>query len=247
MKGEAVTIQFNQVDVSEPRLLSDSRTQKSSDDTFEDKLQLEQARLGLMFTPFSQFTALFNSTLNFAASQDQAGSGSELYRQQAPDQPSASETSLSQNQFQQETAVSPRIFDSLPLQSSNLKMLQDILARTSWLVPNLEAQPLFAQSFAAGKLLPKFDMQSLIDQLIDQIKLVKDKGRTELSLTMKPAELGEILLTITSRSGIISINIQAETETKKLINDQRAELELALKKAHIRFDEVNVEEVKKHA
>jgi len=244
MKGEAVTIQFIQVDVSEPRLLSDSRTQKSADDTFEDKLQFEQSRLGLMFTPFSQFTALFNSTLNFAASQDQAGS--ELYRQQTPDQTSASETTTSQNQPQQETAVSPKIFDSLPLQSSNLKMLQDILARTSWLVPNLEAQPLFAQSFAAGKLLPKFDMQSLIDQLIDQIKLVKDKGRTELSLTMKPAELGEILLTITSRSGIVSINIQAETETKKLINDQRAELELALKKAHIRFDEVNIEEVKKH-
>lgn len=236
-----MTIQFPQVDTIEPRLYSDSTAQKNADNSFEEKLKFEQARLGLLFSPFSQLESFFLSTLNPAE-----------FKPAVPEPETtepAEQFSLKQNYSNQLDSKSNlaapgvRLFDSLPLQPLNRQFLQKLLSQTNWLVPNLESQPLFAQARLEGKLQPKFDLQFLIDQIIESVNLIKRKGQTELSMNFKPEDLGEILLTLISRSGVVSIQIQASAETKKLIDSRRQELELALKKSHLIFDKITVEEV----
>src|SRR3989338_9011973 len=68
MNGGAVTVNLPLIQTSEPRLYPDAHNQNNSDDTFEQKLQYEQARLGLLFSPFSQLEALFSaSNLNLGS------------------------------------------------------------------------------------------------------------------------------------------------------------------------------------
>ena len=89
-------------------------------------------------------------------------------------------------------------------------------------------------------------MQALIDEIVSQAKLVKDKGKTELSLGLKPADLGEIILTLTSHSGLVAIQITALPESRKLLENNVEELKKALKKAQINFDKITIKEVERH-
>jgi len=114
-------------------------------------------------------------------------------------------------------------------------------------VPNLAAQPELQSAFLAGRLQPSLDLQPLIDQLVEQVRLVRSRGQTEFSLVLKPEELGEIFITLTAHSGIVSIQIKASPETKKLIDSQKSELAAALKKAQVDCDEIKIEEVNKNA
>lgn len=241
-----MTVQFPQIDSAEPRLSPDSCKQTSSDRSFEEKLKLEQARLGLFFSPLARLNSLFSSTFYGGFETTQTQSKEDLYS--FLEQPKVNAQEQYKQNNNQTTPVSnaaPRIFESIPLQSTNRQFLQQLLSQTGWLVPNLEAQPAFYNAFLQGKLQPKLDLQFLIDKIVEQVKLVKGREKTELSLTLKPEELGEILLVLSSRSGVVSISIQASPETKKLIDDQRAELERALKKAKVNFDRVTIQEVEK--
>ena len=129
-------------------------------------------------------------------------------------------------------------------------MLQDLLIKTGWLTPNIAARPDMLLAQLDGKLLSKIDLQYLVDQIVNQVKMVQAKGKTELTLGLKQENLGELLLILTIRSGMISIEIQANDEVKKLIQAQLRDLEIALKKAKVRVAEIRVvssEEVSHHA
>ena len=86
----------------------------------------------------------------------------------------------------------------------------------------------------------------LVDEIVKQVSLVKEKGKTQLQLTLQPAELGEITLTLTLVSGALQVAICALPETRKLIDSRRDELEQALKKLNINFTELIIEEVGKN-
>ena len=90
----------------------------------------------------------------------------------------------------------------------------------------------------------------MVDQIVTQAKLVREKGQTQLTLGLKPENLGEIIMTLTSRSGMIGIQIQASEETKKLLESLANELEQALKRSKINVAEIRIignQEVNKHA
>jgi flagellar hook-length control protein FliK len=244
-----VTIQFPQVEAKDLRLLSDSYTQRSSDPSFEEKLRFEQARLG----PFSHLESLFNSQigLDFASQQSlgsqKTESASDIYSTIEQIKMKATETGEFSKPSSSNPQTSTRMFESVSLQPFSRQLLQELLSKTNWLVPNLEANPLFFQASVDGKLQARLDLQALIDKIVEQATLVKSKGKTELSIALNPEELGEILLTTTYHAGVISIQINANPETKKLIDSQREELERALKKARVNFDQIKIQEVKKHA
>jgi len=248
-EGGAVSVQLPKVDISDPHLLTDnySYNQNRTDYSFDEKLRQEKARLGLLFSPLIPFDSLFAYALNQNTNHAQSGDAQDFFSQ--PEK-STNKTQLSVNSFESSSTPlhqSLQVFDSIPLKSLSSQSLQDLLTRSGWLTPNLETHPLFAQAFLDGKLQPKLDLQSLVDEIVRQSQLVKEKGKTELRLTLKPAELGDIILTLSSMSGLVSITIQASPEAKKLINDQKAELEKALKKANIHFDQIRIEEVDNNA
>lgn len=239
-----MTVQLPHIDANEPRLLPDSSARTTSDHSFEEKLKLEQARLGLLFSPFSQLDSLFYSRLAGSFQSSEPQENSSLYSFTDQTEPAIKEPKFqNDNSSSVPRAHSLQMFESLPPQALNKNFLQQLLAQTGWLAPNLAAQPQFYNAFMEGKLQLKFDLQLLIDQIVEQVKLVKGKERAELSLTLKPEDMGEILLVLTSRSGMVSIQVQASSETKKLIDSQREELERALKKAHVNFDRIEIREV----
>lgn len=241
-----MTVQLSQIQPHEPDLLQDSSTQNSSDNSFQKYLDEEQKRLAFLLSPFSQFNfgSWFaysdpNSNADNPANKVNLFSDLELISSEKY----AGGAQNSQTNIEDQSPIPNRS----PQQTTNNYfakpaqiLLQELLAKTGWLSPNLEASPLFLQAQLAGKLLSKLDLQFLIDQILSQVKLVKEKGKVELTLGLKPENLGEILLTLTSRSGMISIQIQAPEETKKIIEAELAELELALKKAKINLEEIKI-------
>ena len=243
-----MTIQFPQLEKTEPRLLTDSTNLRENDNTFDEKLRQEKARLGLLFSPFSQLSGFFAEPFNLGLTVDQQ---STEVRTAAAEERSGKAPAKTPNPADQPAPpakqTSVQLFDSLPLANLNRQVLQDLLARTNWLVPNLQAQPLFYNASTSGRLQPSFDLQALIDQLVLQVNMVKSKGKVQFSLSMQPEELGQVVLTLTAQAGLISVDIQALSETKKLFDARRAELEKALAKANVHFDRITIREVKNDA
>ena len=244
-----MTVQVSQIQSTEPRLFQDSYTQNNPDLSFQQYLEEEQRRLAFIFSPFSQFN--LNSWFaypDFTLKTDSPANNANLFSDMelAPTETFASN-------IQKELPVSNQASDQIATYSSAKSVqpiLQDLLMKTGWLVPNLEASPQLYLAQLEGKLLNKLDLQFLVDQILSQVKLVKEKGKTELILGLKPENLGEILLTLTSRSGMVSIQIQAPEETRKMIEAELKELELALKKARVNLAEIKIlakKEVDQHA
>lgn len=245
-----MTVQVSQIQSPEPRLFEDSSIQNNSDNSFRTYLDEEQKRLANLFVPFNGYN--FSSWFDYATPFKQAQatpnranlfSDLELFPpgKTVPQSENKQTTVLDQPVVaDQSTQGALTNYVTKPSQN----FLQNLLAETGWLVPNLEAQPLFNQAQLGGKLLSKLDLQFLVDQIISQVKIVKDKGKAELILGLKPENMGEILLTLTSRAGMISIEIQAAEETRKLIGAEREKLEQALKKAKINLADLKITEIK---
>ena len=244
-----MTIQLAAPETSEPRLLTDTYKQNNFDSSFEEKFKAEKERIGLLFSPFAQLNSFFSSPLELtllSTTSPEKDNNAEKARepaktdlaQQSTPRPSSTHSSDSRT---------AGIFESGGAQQFSRQFLQDLLAKSNLLIPNLAAQPMFSQAFEAGTLQPKLDLQALIDKILEQVNLVKSKGKTELSLNLKQEDLGDIFLQLTSLAGKVSIFMSAGAETKKLIDSHKEELVRALKKANVNFDTVTIEEVKNHA
>ena len=241
-----MTIQLAATETSDPRLLTDTYKQNNFDSSFEEKLKAEKERIGLLFSPLAQLNSLFSSPLELS-----------LLSTAVPEQETRPEntheparTGLSPQPAQNSAPASAagarpvELFEAAGTLPFNRQLVQELLSRSNLLVPNLAAQPLFSQAFEAGQLQPKYDLQSLIDKIVEQVNLARNKGRTELSLNVKQEGLGDIYLQLTSLSGKVAIFMSANPETKKLIDARKDELQSALRKAHVEVESVTIEEVK---
>ena len=240
-----MTVQLTQIQPSEPHLLPDTYTQNNTDNSFQNYLDNEQKRLGLMFSPYSQidFSAWFGYT-NFDLT-DKSAQAVNLFSEieLSHTQTSPAQLQYSDNQSSQPLQLTEANYDQLAnyyFSQASQPTLQELLQQTGWLTPNLEASPQLFRAQLEGKLLNKMDLQFLVDQIISQVKLVKEKGQTTLTLGLKPENLGEIVLTMTSRSGMIGIQIEASEETKKLLDSLVSELEQALKRSKINVAEITI-------
>ena len=239
-----MTIPLSLVDPAEVRLSTETPASRKSEHSFEDQLKFAEARIGLLFNPFAQAERLFSSLQNTSFSSLR---GIETETENIQTQDTKTNQIFNEKNFHAEQNIpikipAPAVFDSFPTQNFNQRALQEMLAKTNWLLPNLEAQPFFSRALSENKFMPSFDLQSLVDQIAEQLKIVKEKGSTQLSLLLKPPELGKILLTLTYHAGMISIEITATPETRKLIDTHTKELEQALAKAQIHFDSIVIKE-----
>jgi flagellar hook-length control protein FliK len=234
---------------SEPSLYQNSYAQTNAERSFKQYLDEEKNRIGLLFSPwgqhdFSSWFAYPDSTKN----PESLIGNIPLFSDMESSYESRGSSSRSENVFgSQSPTITQQVINQIANNAAsqpNQISLQQLLMKSGWLTPNLEAHHFFYQAQLQGKLLNKLDLQSLVDQIISQVKMVKEKGKTQLALTLKPENLGEILLTLTSRSGMVSIQIQGPEETLKLISEDLKELELALKKANINLAEIKIGETK---
>lgn len=238
-----------QIQALDSSLLMDTYAKNSSDNSFQQYLDNEQKRLLLSFSPMSffSFDAWFgypeNTSKKETSSMSKIFSDISLYQNNLTT--SNQQNSTGQNENNQAVPTTIAAAATEPEKT----MLQNLLQQTGWLTPNIQALPYFAQAQSQGALLESLDLQALVDKIVSQMQLVKDKGKTEIMLGLKPENLGEILLTLTSRSGMIAIQIEAQAETKKILDAELDRLVSALKKAKIKIEDIRIvaaEEVKHH-
>lgn len=105
------------------------------------------------------------------------------------------------------------------------------------------AMPINSTISSTPTTFNKFNLQFLIDQIIENAKFVKDQRRAELSLILKEESLGQIDLSLSSRNGLVSIQIMASAETKKDLQDSLEDLENALVLAEVKLDKIKIVEV----
>jgi len=94
-----------------------------------------------------------------------------------------------------------------------------------------------------SNVVTKANMQALIDEIVQNAKLLKINDKIELTLMLREKYFGEMNLSLLSKNGIISIQIFAQSETKKMLEDSISDLEAALEQAHIKFDDIKISEV----
>jgi len=88
--------------------------------------------------------------------------------------------------------------------------------------------------------LRSIDVDDMVAQIKNKIKFLLENGKTELSIELKPENLGTVLMSISSNKGIISINIFADQAAKQALEENLAELERSLKLAGINVQNLNV-------
>ncbi len=88
--------------------------------------------------------------------------------------------------------------------------------------------------------LRSVDVDDLVSQIKDKIKFLKDTGKIELSMQLKPDNMGTIQMNITSSKGAISINILAGEQAKDALAQNMRELERSLKNANLNIANINL-------
>jgi hypothetical protein len=221
--------------------------QNRSNVSFEQLLEEQQKKLTLLFSPFGQYN--FGSWFSYASLDTQLESATPIFSdtdQRQAREPDTSSYDSAKQSSGQEAKLEPSVlqFNSRDLPKSVQSQIQTLLAQNGWLTPNLEALAPFLRAQMQGTLLAKLDLQSLVDEIVSRVEMVKEKGKTELTLGLHPKDLGEILLTLTSKSGMISIQIQAPEETRKMLEAEIKNLESALKKAKVNLLDIRVSAIK---
>lgn len=231
--------------IPDTSLYGDSATSaRRGDGSFDTQLEIAQKELDqkskLISFPWSQLESLLDIIpLEF----DFGLQMSEI--QEAPTQPKEDTSAKSdrQNQSQYLDSKSGAI-----KVCSDVKIIKEVLSKNIpapqiLFAPIVPGQNVSAQMTSSP--VSRIDLQNLIDELIKNAELIRSGKKTELKLGITEKELGEMELAFSSKSGIISVLISTQNEeTKKIIKDNITELEIALKDAKIRVEDIQVMEVK---
>jgi len=104
--------------------------------------------------------------------------------------------------------------------------------------PDLYSAAINAKNRIAS--LREISVDDLIDQIKDKVKFLIQGGASELSVELKPDDLGTILMNVSSSKGVISINIYADQAVKQVLEEHINELERSLRSANLNFDKLNL-------
>ena len=88
--------------------------------------------------------------------------------------------------------------------------------------------------------LRSIDVDDLLAQIKNKIKLLVENGGSKLSIELKPDNLGTILMSVSSNKGILSINLYAEQAAKQVLEDNIAELKRSLEQSNLNIEKLNV-------
>jgi len=85
------------------------------------------------------------------------------------------------------------------------------------------------------------DLSDLVSQIQDKIKMMKDNGKLELTIQLKPDDMGSVLLSVTSNKGVLSIMIYADKLARQSLDENLADLEISLKRANLNIGSLSVQ------
>ena len=111
-------------------------------------------------------------------------------------------------------------------------------------IGELELTPEFYSMLVTAKnktsLLQSIDVDDIVSQIKDKIKVLQQSGSMELSMELKPGNLGTMIMDISSKKGVLSINIYADKLAKDALEENLRELELSLKQANLVVGDIKI-------
>jgi Flagellar hook-length control protein FliK len=166
-------------------------------------------------------------------------------RQNLKDTAAKAESAGTQTQSKIESSKKQGASNETQSRITQDKQTNNVVAAISKaIVGELELTPEFYNAAVTAKNrsleLLSVDVDDLVSQIKDKIKFLKDGGKIELSMQLKPDNMGTIQMNISSVKGEISINILAGDQAKDALTDNMRELERSLKNANLKIANINI-------
>jgi Flagellar hook-length control protein len=113
---------------------------------------------------------------------------------------------------------------------------------TQFLLNNTQSDKNSVQQAAGGpKVLEAASRDDVLNQILDRIKVTGDKNISELHVSLKPEELGEVSIRLVLEKGAMTGRIMVEnSDVKSLIESNLQDIKDTLRNQHINVSDVNV-------
>ena len=217
--------------------------------SFHDKLAEEESKLEkkqnlLLSTPWAYLQSLLSS-LQFSFDLKLSPSPIErdmdnFNRKNIPSQANHDAASTPQSKTQLSDAECGRSPSPAKLSYAidQNTFVQNLLSANKYAFGDL---PVALALFNAQNMKFKsIDMALVVDELVDRIKMVKEGEKVSLSLSLKPDDLGEMLISVSMKNGSVFISIVADQKAGDIIEANRASLEESLKRANINLGSLDI-------
>jgi len=202
---------------------------------------LEEAQNGLPIFPWSNLFSLFDLKLDMNFQQESPEDKKVDFVQKEKDKNKNQNTEKTMDQL---AKIEPANKSKENLDYINFKLAKDILLKNLpqpsmylGLIPNQISNP-------STTTPSKTSIQTLIDEIAQKIEFLKKGNESQVRLTLSEENLGDMLLSLSLKNGMVSIQIAASTETKKYFDNNISELEISLKEAKIDVESLKIVEVK---
>jgi hypothetical protein len=228
--------------IESPGLSGNNNTQRQGDGSFDSELQsarhaLEEKKTYSLFAPWAEVQKVFNLIpLEFKFDFNANKIGDEVKKNNP--EPEKVKTDAVKPEDRKEIKVV-----ELPKETAVFKIAKEEFIKNAplpvapYVLPNAY--------ITTAKFMTKSDLKIIIDDIVEKIELMKVGRRTELNMALNYENLGDLLLNLTLKNGMVSIQISAaQSETKRSLEQNLSELESALKSAKINLKDLTVLEVK---
>jgi|GEM_PF-2289619 len=239
---------------SEP--VSQENRLRPSDSSFDDHLKQEELRLSekqrhFMSLPWKEFQGIFNSVplqfdFKFSAGAAEYNlakpdQGPDLYKAENEDSAALRLDHEAGGKTAEDTSSSQRISYTLDKNA----FVQNLAAASKYAISEMWI-PFNSQSIQGieGKSV---DLELIVSEIVDKIKIVKEGEKVTLSLALKPDEASDLLFNLTMKNGIVSISIIADQKAREWLEANIAALEESLTKANIQLGNLEVSSKKREA
>lgn len=234
--------------------LSLKQTSYGENSSFDEKLSIEEKKLEertRTLNPFSWGTvqSIFNFVpLEFDFNLNIASIENNFDRRSYHSNGKTAETIRMSNLSSKNGSPKGEAFGDRALISNNQQaagkniILNEFLSNSSYFAPNMEIIMPFskiAEAIKARSML-QLDLDPIIESISKYVKLIKAGGKTTIELTLKPEHLGNLILNISSKNGVVSVEIIASKETQDLMEANLGSLKEALAGANINIGNLEV-------
>ncbi len=218
-----------------------------SDGTFDNKLQEERSKLDekqrlLSGIGFGQLEALFGlSPMTLTRISEKVlpsdRSGPSITDREINDNPSKQ---MQGQQGNTHAEMNKRSDDSSEAKLTYNISQSEFVSNMSQSYGAPTATSLFEMRGLKMALAGGPDLEMVISDIVDKVKLVKEGRNTTLSLHIRPEGEGDLLLDISMRNGSIFISILADPDSRKWLDMNMAALEESLKRANVNIGGLSV-------
>jgi flagellar hook-length control protein FliK len=225
---------------------SESNTVQRSDDSFSKKLEEEKLKVVSPSMLPVNFQSFFNVPLFSSPETDKTVGkianyleATNSYRQNSieTNRPHES-TGIKEDKQDASVSSATKIENKAEQVKFTANAVNKIYAGEIELSSDLYNAVINAKNRIAS--LRSLDVDDLVSQIKNKMKLLIENGGSKLSVELKPENLGTVLMSISSNKGVLSINIYADQAAKQALEENLSDLKRSLELSDLNIDNLTI-------